>query len=131
MRHYRRGRGYHRQADVYTHPAQVPGVICRGKSKGRLRKAPKLITGLEKGAMTKQAIKLGYINKGDTISDIPKSKIDNFARDLANSVGAGKAMKMVQVQINFRADQRDGLKDKMLRAKNTILRKSKVLRIKR
>lgn len=80
--------------------------------------------------MTKQAIKLGYIGKGETISDIPRSKMDDFGRDLADKVGANKAMKMVQVQINYRADQPNGFKDKMLIAKGAIRRKSKVLRVK-
>jgi hypothetical protein len=130
MRHHPR-RGYRLPTGVYTHPAQVPGVICR-RGKRRLNSTPvELSTGLKKGAMTKQAVKLGYINKGETISDIPKSKIDDFARDLANSVGTNRAMKMVQVQINFRADRPDGFRDKMLIAKGAIRRKSKVLRVRK
>ena len=46
--------------------------------------------------MTNQAIKLGYIKEGEGISDIPKTKMDDFARDLVKSVGAGRAMKSCQ-----------------------------------
>jgi hypothetical protein len=79
--------------------------------------------------MTNQAVKMGYITEGQTVSDIPDSKMDDFARDLVRSVGAGRAMKMVNVQINFRANKPDGFKDKMLIAKGAIIRKSKVLKV--
>ncbi len=114
---------------VYTHPAQVPGTIFRSRGLINIGKSPKLIKGLKKGAMTNQAIKLGYIDEGQTISDIPKGKMDDFARDLVESVGAGRAMKMVNVQINLRANQRNEFKDKMLIAKNVISRKSRVLKV--
>lgn len=79
--------------------------------------------------MNNIALSLGYIDHGQTISDIPKSKMDDFARDLVNKVGAGRAMKMVQVQINFRQRSPGGFKDKMIIAKNTISRESKVLKV--
>jgi hypothetical protein len=127
----RRRRGYHHEQGVYTHPAQVPGVIFRGKDRGLPGRGLKLITGLKKGAMTDIAIKHGYINEDQTISDIPKNKMDDFARDLVKSVGAGRAMKMVNPQIVFRKNQPDGFKSKMLIAKNTIRQKSKVLKVHR
>jgi hypothetical protein len=81
--------------------------------------------------MTNVAINHGYINEGQTISDIPKSKMDDFARDLARTVGPGRAMKMVNAQVVFRKNQRNGFKDKMLIAKNALRRKSTVLKVHR
>lgn len=129
-RGYRR-RGYRREDGVYTHPAQVPGVIFRVKDRGQPGRGPELIKGLKKGFMTNQAVKLGYINEGQTISDIPNSKMDNFARDLVKSVGSGRAMKMVNAQVVFRKNQRDGFKDKMLIAKGAIRKQSKTLKVNR
>jgi hypothetical protein len=126
-----RRRGYHRETGVYTHPAQVPGVLFRIKNRGLPGRGPRVITGLKKGAMTNQAVKLGYITEDQTISDIPKTKIDDFARDLVKSVGAGRAMKMVNPQIVFRKNQPDSFKNKMLIAKNAIRQKSKVLKVRR
>jgi hypothetical protein len=129
-RGYRR-RGYRRQSGVYTNPAQVPGVIVRIKDRGRPGLGPKVIPKLRKGAMTNLAVNLGYINEGQAISDIPKTKMDDFARDLVKTVGAGRAMKMVNAQVVFRKNQKDGFKDKMLIAKNAIKMKSKVLKVRR
>lgn len=126
-----RRRGYRRENGVYVHPAQVPGVIFRAKDRGLPGRGPKVITGLKKGAMTNIAIAHGYINEDQTISDIPKSKMDDFARDLVRTVGPGRAMKMVNAQVVFRKNQRDGFKDKMLIAKNAIRQKSKVLKVRR
>jgi hypothetical protein len=81
--------------------------------------------------MTNIAGQLGYIKEGQIISDIPKDKIDNFARDLARTVGPGRAMRMVNAQVVFRKNQRGGFKDKMLIAKNALRRKSTVLKVRR
>lgn len=129
-RGYRR-RGYRRRSGVYTHPAQVPGVLFRIKDRGLPGRGPQVIPQLRKGAMTNVAINHGYINEGQTISDIPKSKMDDFARDLARTVGPGRAMKMVNAQVVFRKNQRNGFKDKMLIAKNALRRKSTVLKVHR
>lgn len=129
-RRYRR-KGYRRQSGVYTHPAQVPGVIVRIKDRGLPGLGPKVIPKLRKGAMTSLAVNLGYINEGQAVSDIPKTKMDDFARDLVKTVGAGRAMKMVNAQVVFRKNQKDGFKDKMLVAKGAIRRESKVLRVRR
>ena len=59
-----RRRGYRRQSGVYTHPAQVPGVIVRIKDRGRPGLGPKVIPELKKGAMTNIATGLGYIKRG-------------------------------------------------------------------
>jgi hypothetical protein len=129
-RGYRR-KGYRRESGVIVHPAQVPGVIFRARDRGHIGRGPQVIKKLKKGAMTNIAMGLGYINEEQTISDIPKSKMDDFARDLVKTVGAGRAMKMVNAQVVFRKNQRNGFKDKMLIAKNTIHRQSKVLRVHR
>ena len=126
-----RRKGYRRQNGVYVHPADVPGVIFRARDRGLPGRGPRVITGLKKNAMTKQAINLGYITEGERISDIPKSKIDNFAIDLAKAVGQARATRMVNAQIILRKRNPDGFKDKMLIAKNAIVRKSKVLKVNR
>ena len=130
-RHGYKRRGYRRQSGVYTHPAQVPGVIVRIKDGGPPGLGSKVIPKLKKGAMTNLAVNLGYIKEGQVISDIPKTKMDDFARDLVKTVGAGRAMKMVNAQVVFRKNQRDGFKDKMLVAKGTIKRESRVLKVRR
>ena len=124
-----RRRGYRRESGVYVHPADVPGVIYRARDRGLPGRGPKVIPELKKGTMINQAVKLGYITKGQTISDIPKSKIDDFAIDLAKSVGYGKAMKMINVQVIFRKNQPNGFKSKMIVAKNALRRKSQVLKV--
>jgi len=120
-----------RRRQVYTHPAQVPGVIVRVGGRGLPAAAPPVIPKLKKGAMTNLAIGLGYIKEGQIISDIPKSKMDDFARDLVKTVGAGRAMRMVNAQVVFRKNQPDGFKGKMLVAKGAIRRQSKVLKVHR
>ena len=79
--------------------------------------------------MTNQAIKLGYITEGQTINDIPESKMDDFARDLVKSVGAGQAKKMVNVQVRFKANQSNGSKNKVLKTQNTTPRTTRVLKV--
>ena len=123
-----RRRGHQLRKGVYTHPTQVPGTISRIRGKVRL-KGSGPITGLKKGSMTNQAVKLGYITKEQSISDIPKSKMDDFAIDLAKAVGSTRATRMFNAQIVFRKNQPNGFKSKMLVAKNTILRKSRVLKV--
>ena len=126
-----RRKGFHREAGVYTFPAQVSGTISRRKGKIHQGKAPSPIKGFQKGFMTGQAINLGYIKEGQTISDIPNSKMDDFARDLVTKVGAGRASKMVNAQINLRANESGGFKNKMLIAKGAIRKKSKILKAER
>lgn len=126
-----RRRGYRRESGVYVHPTDVPGVIYRARDRGLPGRGPKVITGLKKGAMTNQAIKLGYITKEQTISDIPKSKMDDFAIDLAKAVGPTRAMRMFNAQIVLRKHQPNGFKSKMIIAKGTLRRKSKVLKVAR
>jgi len=119
-----------RRRQVYTHPTQVPGVIVRVGG-GGLPVAPPVIPKLKKGAMTNLAVDLGYIKEGQTISDIPKSKMDDFGRDLIKAVGPGRAMRMVNAQVVFRKNQPNGFKTKMLIAKGAIRRKSKTLKVNR
>ena len=76
------------QKGVYIHPTDVPDVIYRARGRGLSGRGARVITGLKKGAMTNQAVKLGYITEGQAISDIPKSKMDDFAIDLAKAVGS-------------------------------------------
>ena len=123
-----RRKGFHREAGVFTFPAQVTGTISRRKGKIHQGKAPSPIKGFQKGFMTNQAINLGYIKEGQAISDIPDSKMDGFARELVKKVGAGRASRMVNAQINLRPNEPSGLRSKILIAKGAIRRKSKVLR---
>ena len=123
-----RRRGRQLRKGVYTHPTQVPGTISRIRGKVRLKGSGPII-GLKKGAMTNQAVKLGYITEGQVVSDIPKSKMDDFAIDLAKAVGPTRAARMFNAQIVFRKHQPNGFKSKMLIAKSTIRRKSRVLKI--
>ena len=117
------------QKGVYIHPTDVPDVIYRARGRGLSGRGPKVITGLRKGAMTNQAVKLGYITKEQSVSDIPKSKMDDFAINLAKAVGSTRATRMFNAQIVFRKNQPNGFKSKMLIAKSTIRRKSKVLKV--
>lgn len=128
-RGYRR-KGYRRKDGVYVSPADVPGVLFRARDRGAPGRGRRVITGLKKGAMTKQAINLGYITEDQRVGDIPKGKMDDFALDLAKEVGRTRALRMVNAQLIFRKRSPDGFKEKILVAKTT-LQKSRVLKVKR
>lgn len=102
----------------------------RTKDVGKHGKA-KLITGLKKRAITKQAIRVGYIPEDDSISHIPKSKTDDFALDVVKKVGQTQAMRMFNTQIVLYKNMPDGFNDRMLIVKNAFRRKSKVLKVHR
>lgn len=71
--------------------------------------------------MTRWARRLGYIRKGQRVSDIPYRKIDDFARDLARRVGPTTAQRMFQVQVLFRKRRpRDPFRRKMERAVRAV-----------
>jgi len=65
-------------------------------------------------------VELGYIKQGQKVGDIPADKIDDFARDLADRVGARKAWSMFNVQTLFRKRMPDGFKAKMIRGRDAI-----------
>jgi hypothetical protein len=81
--------------------------------------------------MTGQAIKLGYIKEGQKISDIPKSKMGDFAIDLAKQVGPGHATRMFNAQVVLRKHEGGGLKDRMVIAKSTLKQQSRTIKVKR
>lgn len=93
------------------------------KDRGAPGRGKKVIKKLKKGEMTRWAIKLGYIKEGQRVSDIPYSKIDDFAIDLAKRVGARRAWGMFRVQVLFRKRERNGFKKKMQRAADAIAEK--------
>lgn len=68
--------------------------------------------------MADMAVKFGYIKEGQTVEDIPRSKMDDFARDLVktaygNRVGQG------------------GAKDRVIIIKNSKRPRTKVLKVHR
>lgn len=130
----RSGRGRRRRGrppkGVYTHPSQVPGILFRPRDGGPPCRVPRGIK-LKKGAMTNAAIDLGYIKPGQTISNIPNRKIDDFARDLAKKVGQGRATGMFNSQVVLRKNRGDGFRNKMVIATNAIRPKKKVVRVRR
>lgn len=89
------------------------------KDRGKKGHGPKLIK-VKKGTMTAYAIRLGYINPGERISDINLDKIDNFARGLTQLIGKKSALGMFRAQLVFRKRQRNGFKNKMEAAYNVI-----------
>ena len=96
-----------------TYSIQDRGAPGRGKRLIKLRK----------GSMTHWAEKGHFIKKGGRISDIPDSRMDNFALYLARKVGAARAQKMFRAQIILRKRSRNGFKDKMQIAHDTITKK--------
>lgn len=82
------------------------------KDRGTKGKGKKLFQ-VKRGAMTRYAIKLGYIKDGQKISDIPNNKIDDFARDLKKLVGKKSARAMFQTQVLFRKRAKSSFKRKM------------------
>jgi len=122
-----RRRGYYRGPYTYRRKGKlirvrghyVPPTTFRIPDRGAPGRGPKLIK-VRKGAMTKKAIELGYIEEGQRISDIPDSRIDDFALDLAKEVGPRRAFRMFLAQKVFRKRARDGFKDKMEIAMETI-----------
>ena len=100
----------------------VGPTAFRIRDRGRPGRGPRRIRHLDKGEMTEWAIRLGYINEGQRVSDIPYNKIDDFAIDLARMVGPAHALRMFNVQVVFRKRQRNGFKRKMKRAVRAIQR---------
>jgi hypothetical protein len=92
---------------------EVKGATYKIKDVGAVGRGPKVIGKLRKGVMTREAIKLGYIREGEHVGDIPQSKFDNFARDLARHVGAKRAFRMLLAQKVFRKRAKDGFKGKI------------------
>ena len=114
----------HRNGIVTLHrPAQEihrKGFKYKRKDIGAPGKGPRIIKGLKKGKMTKIAVQGRFIKEGQRVSDIPASRMDDFARYLAKRVGPARAFRMFQVQLLFRKRQPNGFQNKMLRARETI-----------
>ena len=92
---------------VVHRPAQVVhrrGYTYYRRDVGRPGRGKKVIR-LRPGAMTKWAVRLGYINEGQRIDDIPLSRIDDFALDLAEAVGPRRAWRMFHAQIVLRKNR--------------------------
>jgi len=77
---------------------------------------------LKEGSLTKIAIKKGFIKEGQHVGHIPKSKIPEFARVVADYVGNRRAFAMFNVQVVFRKNSNDSFKEKMKLARDTISR---------
>ena len=80
----------------------VPAVTFTIKDRGAPGRGKDIIPKGRRGAMTKAAIDLGFIKKGQKVTDIPNSRMDDFGRALAKKVGATRAFRMFQAQIVFR-----------------------------
>jgi hypothetical protein len=123
-RHYVKPTTYVRRGKVITR-----GGFWRGpydymrKDVGKPGKGRKVIS-LREGAMTRWAVRLGYIKKDERISDIPLSRIDDFALDLAEAVGPRRAYRMFHAQVVLRQNMRDKasvqFRRKMERARDAI-----------
>lgn len=110
----------HRKAYTRKDGTHVKSTTFLIKDLGKKGHGPKLIK-VKKGAMTKYAFRLGYINPGERISDINLDTIDNFARDLVSLIGKKSALGMFRAQITFRKRQRKSpFKNKMQVAYNAI-----------
>ena len=101
-----------RKGYTYTRKRVVP--LPRGK---------RVVGELRKGKMTDYAVELGYIKEGQRVSDIPANRIGDFAKDLADRVGARKALRMFSVQKTFRRRQPDHFKNKVDIAIDAIQKK--------
>ena len=80
----------------------VPAVTFTIKDRGAPGRGEKIIPKLRRGAMTRAAVDLGFIKKGQKVTDIPNSRMDDFGRALAKRVGDTRAFRMFQAQIVFR-----------------------------
>jgi len=107
-------------------PAQVvhrQGYTYYRKDVGKPGRGKKVIQ-LRKGAMTKWAVRLGYIKKGQRIDDIPYRDIDDFALDLAEAVGPERAFRMFHAQVVLRQNRTEPeivrFRRKMERARDAI-----------
>ncbi|RLI31664.1 hypothetical protein DRO56_04895 [Candidatus Bathyarchaeota archaeon] len=126
-------RGYYRRAYDYVRDGKrihVRGHYVRAtdyyiRDRGKPGKGPKLIK-VTPGKMTEWAVKLGYIREGQHIDDIPLSKIDDFALDLAKAVGPARAWRMFHAQIIYRKNATEPnvvrFRRKMERARDAIAR---------
>ncbi len=106
IRVYRKG--YTRKDGTHVKPTTFLIKDCGKRGHG-----PEIIK-VKKGAMTRYAIRLGYIQPGEHISDINLDQIDNFARDLVKLVGKKEALRMFGAQLTFRKRQhKSPFKNKM------------------
>ena len=124
-------RGYYRRAYDYVRDGKrihvrdhyVRATDYYIRDRGKPGKGPKLIK-VTPGKMTEWAVKLGYIREGQCIDDIPLSKIDDFALDLAKAVGPARAWRMFHAQVVFRKNATEPnvvrFRRKMERARDAI-----------
>lgn len=101
---------------------RVPPTTFRIEDKGAPGRGKPIIPKLRKGAMTRAAIRGGFIEKGQKITDIPDSRIDNFARFLVRQEGAKTAFGMFHAQVIFRKRQRSPAARKFAIGRDTIAR---------
>ena len=98
----RKGYSFRNKFGTLVRVSPTSFLIKDRGAKGRGKK----VFNVEKGKMSQWAIKLGYMSKGQRISDIPIEKMDNFARDLADHIGERQAMGMFRSQLILRKRQR-------------------------
>ncbi len=110
----------HRKGYTRKDGTHVKATSFLIKDRGKKGHGPKIIK-VKKGAMTRYAIRLGYIQPGEHISDINLDQIDNFARDLTELIGKKSALGMFRAQLTFRKYQhKSPFKNKMQAGYNAI-----------
>jgi len=65
-------------------------------------RGPRVIPALKKGRMTRAATSLGFLKRGQKITDLSDARVKRFAVALARRVGAKDALGMFQAQVVFR-----------------------------
>ncbi|MGH7774658.1 MAG: hypothetical protein ACREQA_20735 [Candidatus Binatia bacterium] len=101
---------------------RVPPTTFRIEDRGAPGRGKPIIPQLKKGRMTRAAIEGGYIQAGQKVTDIPDSRMDDFARYLVGRVGARDAFGMFQAQVVFRKRQRSPEARKFEIGRDTIAR---------
>ena len=117
-------KGYHRKGyyatrngkTYYVPPTHVPPSTYLIKDRGAPGRGEDVIGELNEGKMNRVAQSMGY----DRVSDIPKSKRDEYADRLVKKYGAKRAFGMAHAQVIFRKRTNDGHKQVFLDIRNHI-----------
>lgn len=74
-------------------------------SRGRGKANPTLPT-LTEMEMSRQALSLGFIKKGQSVTNISLKRMPDFAKKLSKRVGVGRAFSLFQAQVGYEKRKR-------------------------
>ena len=97
--YYRKGFYIHRNGKrIYIPPTYIPPSTYYIPDRGAPGKGKQVIPPLKKGKMNRIAKKMGY----ERVTDIPDTKLKEYAKRLVNAYGAKRAFGMTHAQVVLR-----------------------------